>query len=318
VSPTGALTVVECKLHYSPDMKRKIVGQLFAYAAGLWEMSYGEFDEAWQAKSQPFTMTVDQWERRKRPPLLEDMETAVVEHGLSWDRNTFPAAVEANLTAGRYTLVFAVDEITDELKRVVQYLSEHSAPAVNVIALEIGYLTDGDIEVLVPQPYGQELAERKPPLTGDPLAPDDPSFMAALAAAKGGWALPLAADLLVWARTSGLAVWYGKGDTIGTVNAGLLDASGKRRGFVNWSTSGQVAVIHNLLKHFVPFDSRDSRVELLARLTAVDGVSRPETQADSWSTVDLERLRNPEALAAFTVLLDDVVNRIRNATVPSS
>ena len=165
VSPTGAVTVVECKLQGNPDMKRTIVGQLFAYAAGLWGMSYADFDEAWQAKTQPFNMSAETWERRKRGPLVDEMAAAVAEHGLTWDRDTFPAAVEANLAAGRYTLVFAVDDITPELRRIVEYLSEHTAPEVSVIALEIRYLRDGDTEVLVPQPYGQEMAQRKATVT---------------------------------------------------------------------------------------------------------------------------------------------------------
>jgi|BarGraIncu01121A_1022015.scaffolds.fasta_scaffold04402_3 RecB family endonuclease NucS len=51
VSPTGALTVVECKLRANSEIRRTIVGQLFAYAAAMWEMTYEEFDEAWQIRT---------------------------------------------------------------------------------------------------------------------------------------------------------------------------------------------------------------------------------------------------------------------------
>ena len=78
------------------EIRRTVVGQLFAYAAAMWEMTYEEFDEAWQ--------------RCGRPPLLDDVAAAVDEHGLSWDRDVFPASVAANLAAGRYTLVVAVDD----------------------------------------------------------------------------------------------------------------------------------------------------------------------------------------------------------------
>lgn len=38
VAPTGAITVVECKLRANPEIRRSIVGQLFAYASALWGM----------------------------------------------------------------------------------------------------------------------------------------------------------------------------------------------------------------------------------------------------------------------------------------
>lgn len=43
VSPTGWLTVVECKLKANPEIRRSIVGQLFAYGSALWGMPYEDF-----------------------------------------------------------------------------------------------------------------------------------------------------------------------------------------------------------------------------------------------------------------------------------
>ena len=314
VSPTGAITVVECKLHGNPDMKRTIVGQLFAYAAGLWDLSYADFDRAWQAVKQPFNMDAETWERRKRPPLLEEMAAAVVEHELDWDRDAFPAAVEANLAAGRFTLVFAVDDITPELRRIVEYLSEHTAPEVNVIALEVGYLTDGDTEVLVPQPYGQEMAQRKvATASGPPLAPDTTSFMAALRSTTGEWAEPLARELLVWADESALEVWYGAGTKFGTFYAGLPDASGTRRALFGCWTSGGIEIEFNQIMNLGPFETHEARLEVLRRLEEIEGRRvRPEKQADSWPTFNLEDLRRPGAMAQFTAVFSDVVRRIRD------
>lgn len=315
VSPTGAITVVECKLRGNPDMRRTVVGQLFAYAAGLWGMTYAEFDEAWQGVRQPFTVLADQWEARRRPPLLEDMARAVEEHGLEWDRDGFAAAVEANLAAGRYTLVFAVDEITPELQRIVEYLSEHTSPEVNVIALRIGYMADGDTEVLVPQPFGVEMAARKvaasPAPGGPPVAPDEASFMRVLGEAAGDWAPAVVAEALAWADREGLLVWYGSGRKVGTANVGLLDATGARRPLIAWWTSGTVEVEFSQLAGLPPFDAPGARVEVLRRLEAVEGKTRPDRQANSWVTVDAARLREPGALAEFLAIFADVAGRIR-------
>lgn len=146
VGPDGSLTLVECKLAANPEIRRAVIGQLFAYAAGLWDLSYDVFDQQFAA--------------RVGKPLAEAVaEAAEVDD--DWDRDTFRGAVEANLRTGRFDLVVAVDAITDELKKVVRYLNEHTVAEIRVLALELGYVADGDVEILVPTVYGDESASRK-------------------------------------------------------------------------------------------------------------------------------------------------------------
>ena len=45
VDADGAITHVECKLKANPEIRRHIVGQVLAYAAGLWGHTYDEFDQ---------------------------------------------------------------------------------------------------------------------------------------------------------------------------------------------------------------------------------------------------------------------------------
>jgi len=75
-----------------------------------------------------------------------------------WDQEQFRQRVEANLAAGRFRLIVAVDAITEELKRTLRYLNEHSAADVQVLALELEYIADGDAEIVFPRTYGEELA----------------------------------------------------------------------------------------------------------------------------------------------------------------
>ena len=44
VGAAGQITVVECKLAANPEIRSSVIGQVFAYAAGLWSLSYDEFD----------------------------------------------------------------------------------------------------------------------------------------------------------------------------------------------------------------------------------------------------------------------------------
>jgi hypothetical protein len=53
VDPNGDITVIECKLKANPEIRRQIVGQVLAYAAGLWGISYEAFDAAFAAVAHP-------------------------------------------------------------------------------------------------------------------------------------------------------------------------------------------------------------------------------------------------------------------------
>jgi hypothetical protein len=51
VGPDGSITIVECKLRANPEIRREVVGQITAYAGGLWRMPYDDFTASWQARS---------------------------------------------------------------------------------------------------------------------------------------------------------------------------------------------------------------------------------------------------------------------------
>lgn len=103
-------------------------------------MSYEDFDEGWR--------------KRTGMGLADQVAFAADERSLSFEREPFVAAVTDNLEDGRFTLLVAVDEITDELQRIVEYLSAHTVADMRVAALELGYVAEGDLEVLVPQVFG--------------------------------------------------------------------------------------------------------------------------------------------------------------------
>src|SRR4051794_19296494 len=45
VDPSGRITLVECKLRRNREIRREVVGQVFAYAAALWKLPYDRFDQ---------------------------------------------------------------------------------------------------------------------------------------------------------------------------------------------------------------------------------------------------------------------------------
>ncbi len=138
------LTLVECKLRANPEIRREVVGQILAYAGGLSHMSYDEFAAGF----------------RKRAGQALDSVVAQAT-GDEVDADQLRESITQRLAAGEFRLLIAVDQITPELKLVVEYLNRHTVDAVQVLALELNYTKDGDVELLVPTVYGQESAARK-------------------------------------------------------------------------------------------------------------------------------------------------------------
>jgi hypothetical protein len=148
VDSDGTITLVECKLRANPQIRREVVGQIMAYASCTWGMSYEQFDGAFNAPV------------KDGQTLAQRMEKIAPE---GWNEEQFRTAVQDNLTTGRFRLVIAVDEITDELKRIVLYLNQHTNSEVQILALELRYIADKGVEILFPTVYGEESTATKKP-----------------------------------------------------------------------------------------------------------------------------------------------------------
>jgi hypothetical protein len=144
VEPDGTLTLVECKLAANAEVRRAVVGQIASYASGLWKATYEDVDDAFRA--------------RGGLSLQEAIGGIATDE---WNPEEFRRAVVDNLAAGRFRLVIAVDSITDELKRIVEFLNAHTNADIEILALEVGYVAEGDTEVLLPVTHGQESVRLK-------------------------------------------------------------------------------------------------------------------------------------------------------------
>ncbi len=142
VDVDGTVTVVECKLARNQEIRRTIMGQVLDYASRLAELTPSEFEHQWTLQN---------------GPSLEELFTG------SPDGR---AALEANLSAGIFTLVLAVDAINDDLRRIVRYLNTHTSAGMRLLAIELRRVTHGQTEILIPTVYGAESAEAKDARTG--------------------------------------------------------------------------------------------------------------------------------------------------------
>lgn len=143
VGAHGELVIVECKLKANPEIRREVVGQVFAYAGGIWRLSFTEFKQ--------------QFEARTNLGLFESVQSAT---STELDEAEFEAAVTANLASGSFRLVVAVDQITAELRTIIEFVNSHTIETVQVQALELDYSRDGAVELLNPVVYGVEAPKK--------------------------------------------------------------------------------------------------------------------------------------------------------------
>lgn len=145
-SADGDIAIIECKRADNPDVKRKVIGQIIEYASYLWGMSYGEVDEH-----------IRQKEGKSLVELVRERAKG------DWDEDNFRKGVEDSLEKGKFSLIIAVDEINEELKRTIQYLNECGSPAYSIYALEMRRFKQDDIEIMIPHLYPELKVALQPP-----------------------------------------------------------------------------------------------------------------------------------------------------------
>ncbi len=141
IGQSGLVVIVECKLRANPQIRREVVGQALAYAGGIWRMEPDDFFAELEVKSQT--------------PLDDLIHTLGAD-----DASDVRRALSESLNAGDFRIVIAVDDITPELRNIVEYLNARTA-GFEIVALELAYSRQDDIEILVPEVYGLETADAK-------------------------------------------------------------------------------------------------------------------------------------------------------------
>lgn len=268
----GQLTLCECKLRANAEIKRWIVGQLMAYAAALWRTPYEEFDRQ-------VSLRLDGRSLEEHMELLADSAQPD-----GWSIDAFRAALSANLTAGRFRLVFAVDEITDELRRVVEFLNTHTAPGLEVLAVEIGYVEDGGVEILSPTVYGTESA-RNPAGQSRGRTWDRSSFLAELSERDSN-SLPAVEALMNWAVAHGATEFFGRGAVTGSWYP-VWGGSALRHAAIAAWTDGSITINVAHLRHQAGFDEQVFISDLRQRLKTCGIVLSPGKDFPWFSATEL-------------------------------
>jgi hypothetical protein len=194
VGVSGEIVVVECKLRSNAEIRRHVVGQVFAYASALWRMPYDTFESAWS--------------KAAKTPLIDSVRAIVTEAGAEWSEEDFRQTVSANLKSGSFRLLVAVDEITEELRGIVEFVNRHTGGDLQLLALQLEYRRDGDVQILLPTIFGQEI------LTADAKARKictEEEWKAALQKECSAAGREAVLQLYKWSQANGMTSSWGTG-----------------------------------------------------------------------------------------------------------
>lgn len=93
-------------------------------------------------------------QRRLTKPLTAAVRDCLDEQARKeWNEDEYAGSVSQILQSGDFRLVIVVDSVNEELRRTIEYLAQGPSH-LGINALEVGYFTDGQGEILVPHLHG--------------------------------------------------------------------------------------------------------------------------------------------------------------------
>jgi hypothetical protein len=220
-SAQGDIALVECKLAANQEIKRKVIGQILEYAAYLWQMTYEQVDEKIKGI---------------RGKALAELVAESI--AADWDEELFRNNVRQNLETGSFMLVIVVDEINEELNRIIKYINENSKSTFSLHALEMNRFKADTIEILVPHLHGIAL---KTSTANQRKGWNEERLLKALAERNTPDIANAAKELYYWAKENADRIWFGQGIETGSFTFHFLKAGGTVAPFTLYTT-GTLAI----------------------------------------------------------------------------
>lgn len=284
----GDIAIIECKLATNPDSKRKVIGQILEYGSFLWGMSYQEVDRRIQGK--------------RGKPLTELVEEAVAG---GWDEEGFRSGVEHSLERGAFLLIIVVDEINEQLRRIIRYVNECSKSEFSLHALEIRRFRADVIEVLVPHLHG--VSTKPPVMEGRRKKWTEDAFFSELAKRNEPHIMDIVKDLYQWSEKTADRIWFGTGIETGSFTLHFLK-EGKTVSVFTIYTDGRFVLNYGWLS---PQLSSDIMQEFHSKVTALSPFSRIPADFSKWHSIRIaEAFKSPEYLESFKQVVEWLHSRI--------
>lgn len=290
----GDIAIIECKLATNLEIRRQVIGQVLDYGANLWRMDYEILD------AKVF--------QRSGKNLVELVREAVQDP--NWDEESFRSSILNALEAGNFILVIVVDEINEELNRIIHFINNSGNLSFSFAALEMQRYSHGQAEMLVPHVFGTIPPQKSSVSRGKKNKWDESTFFAELTQKHPDCVEP-ARKILEWSsRHRKLTrVWWGNGSVMGCF-VPVIDIGGKTYQLFALWTYGILETYFQVYTKKAPFESIEKRRELLDRLNKIDGVNLPDDAINKRPGIPLAVLNDPNALTNLLETYDWFIDEI--------
>lgn len=276
-SANGDTAIIECKLAANPESKRKVIGQILEYAAYLWGRKYDEVNGRVQ--------------RLKEKDLAELVEEAVAGE---WDPVSFRAATEQTLESGAFILIIVVDEINEELRRIIRYVNECSQSAFSLHALEMRRFRGDRAEVLVPHLYG--VSRKRPSVESRRRKWTEEEFFHALDESGASDVANIVRDVYEWSERLSHRIWFGTGAEIESFTFHYLK-EGKTISVFSVFTDGRLTLNYGWLS---PQIDEKVMTEFHDKISQIETFKHIPAEFSKWHTLEVaDAFKGPEELDAF-------------------
>lgn len=295
-------TLVEVRRSSDSRIRREIIGEMLDYAANV--LVY------W-----PMESIITQFEANCREQGRDPEQVFEKFLGTDAEEEQFWQKVKTNLQAGKIRLVFVSDEVSSELRRVIEFLNEQMDPA-EVVAVEIKqYVSEDGLQTLVPRVIGQtaEATQKKASATRERRRWDEISFFEEMKARRGRDEAEIARKIHKWVENKypELEIQWVTGDTYGGFAAKLAQKSRKSLELFRIGISGSLEISSSSYASHAPFDSEENWQELRARLSSI-GLALPADRTERrLPSIRLSTLLDEETLAQVLETFDWVVQEIK-------
>lgn len=289
----GDIAIIECKLEKNTQAKREVIGQILDYAAHLWGMSYESLDQQIQSMTN------------------RSLADLVREHADNpeWDEEEFRAAIRSTLEQGNFILTIAVNEINEELHRIIRYVNSLGELSFSFAALEMKRFQKSKVEMLVPHIFGPVRTAPKSQSAAKNNWNAD-MFFDELRTRHGEQDELAARKILAWAEHKVSRLYWGQGSRSGSYVPIYVTERRKHQLFAVW-TYGTVEIYFQHFQGKPPFNDEEKRVELLRRLNEIEGVHIPVEMITKRPSIELSVLTNEKSLEKFLSIYDWVLDEIR-------
>jgi len=287
----GDVAIIECKLDKNPQAKREVIGQILDYSAHLWGMSYEDLDGKIQSMTD------------------RSLADLVRQHAddPEWNEEEFRSNIRSTLEQGNFILTIAVNEINEELHRIIRYVNSLGELSFSFAALEMRRFQKSKAEMLVPHVFGPVHAASKDAREKNKW--DEESFFGALRE-KDPISESVASKILFWAKSRCTRIYWGEGIRLGAFVPIYQTEKGKHQLFAVW-TNGVVEIYFQWYQNKSPFESEQKRLEILRRLNEIEGVQLPADAIKRKPSIKMSILSDQKSLDKFLSIFEWMLEEIQ-------